>query len=246
MQSRRIPLKKRRRGFSTAFKRKMRKGRQGQSVMTTTNKRQIANFFGLERKFYDTSLAGQAVVNSTSGAEVDPTTINSISVPQQGDGESQRDGRRFTINSASIRGVIDEQANTTAQYQVLVALVLDTQTNGAQLNSEDVYVNPSGNTLGNCALHRNLKFVQRFKVLQTRLITMTPSGVGGDGTTVDYTFPQQPFSIFHSFKNGLQCTASTINEGVANVTDNSLHVLAFTNGGSSPEITYNSRVKFMG
>lgn len=58
---------------------------------------------GIETKFLDTAWNGVAINASTDGAggELQPSTgcTDCISVPAQGDGESQRDGRKYCVKS---------------------------------------------------------------------------------------------------------------------------------------------------
>ena len=99
---------------------------------------------GMENKFVDYNFPGTGNISATwAGSEVDPATANSISVVAQGDGESERDGRVYYINSVHINGYVAKTQSEVATDPVpdaLVRLVLvwDTQTNGAQLNGEDV------------------------------------------------------------------------------------------------------------
>ena len=68
------------------------------------------------------------------------------SAPSQGDAYNQRDGSKITIKSILIQGSLyipNQNDQTTCDFVpiVTIALVLDKQTNGSTLNSEDVYTN---------------------------------------------------------------------------------------------------------
>ena len=109
---------------------------------------------GVETKFLDMAISAVAIPAPTdaSGGELDPTgsgCTGCLSAPAQGDTASSRDGFKISMKSIQIEGAIyiAPQINQTIQDAMsyfFVALVLDTQTNGAQLNSEDVFTNPSG------------------------------------------------------------------------------------------------------
>lgn len=211
-----------------------------------------AGFLGIETKFYDTSRAGYTILTSTdmSGHEADPTTINCISAPAQGDGESNRDGKKINITSMHINGVVvaDIQADQTAtdlQPMVLIAVVLDTQTNGAQLNSEDVYKNTSGNAALTIAPLRNLQYSARFKILGYKLLKLAPPPITYDGANIEQGGVQASFSFNKKVNIPVAFTGTT--EGVANVTNNSIHIIACTNNtGASPTLYYNARIRFVG
>jgi len=53
-----------------------------------------------------------------------------------------------------------------------VAIVLDTQTNAAQMNSEDCFKNTAGLAAAAVVPHKNLLFGKRFRILKERLFNM--------------------------------------------------------------------------
>lgn len=211
-----------------------------------------AGFLGMELKFYDTARAALALTAPTdaSGAEADPTTLNCISAPAQGTSEKQRDGRKIVIKSVSIRGNVRTaaQANQTAAdvaSSVFVALVQDCQTNAAQLASENVFTNPSSAATLATAPFRNLEYIRRFKVLKTKRIVLPQPMMVYDGTNVEQGGQIIPFEFHKKVNIPVNFTSTT--EGVSNVADNSLHVIAYTDATSlAPELNYNSRIRFMG
>ena len=103
---------------------------------------------------------------------MDPATIDCLNGVAQGNGPTNRIGRKFTMKSILIQGAIHiaAQTNQTALDEapvVYIALVLDTQTNGVTLNSEDVFTNPVGNGTLAVAPLRNMSNTGRFKVLKS-------------------------------------------------------------------------------
>lgn len=215
-------------------------------------------YVGKELKFYDTSIPFRLIGAPTNaaGGEVDPTSLNTLSAPEQGDGPSERIGRRLTSKSIFVNGVVkwEGQNNSTNQNNppvVFIALVLDTQSNAVQLNSEDVFTNPSGDTTLASSPMRNLQFIDRFKVLQmTQVRTPQPSmafaGVVTEFVTNSLLFP---FKFFQSLKD-MPVTFKANLAGIANVTDNSLHIIAYasSSGDTSQEVlmSYNSRFRYTG
>jgi len=221
--------------------------------------RQIANaatagFLGIEKKFLDSAKA-EAVISTAAamtGGEVDPSAgcTGCLSCPAQGDTEQSRDGKRLVIDSLILKGAVFSEANAAAAafdaYKVFVAVILDTQTNGVQLDSESVFKNLLATTDGVVCPTKNLLFGNRFRILKSQVYDVTPVGVvPGAGATVTYCGVRRDFDWYIPFKGGLPVNLNAgTTADVANVIDNSIHVLAFTTGVT--KITYNARIRFQG
>ncbi len=209
-------------------------------------------FTGIERKFYDTSLVAASLTAPTdsTGGEHDQSATICLNTVIQGDGESNRDGRKCTFQSCFVKGLITcaAQANITAGLgatKVYIALVLDTQTNGAQLNSEDVFKNDSASGSMAASPMRNMQFTQRFRILDTAELIMADPNISYDGTNIEMNGIMQAFQL--STNLTFSSTYSATTETIANITDNSLHIIAFCNAlGLVPKISYNARVRFVG
>lgn len=208
-------------------------------------------FLGIEYKFVDQTKGATLLVATNSGAEIDPATNNCLNAVPVGDTESARDGRKYTITGCHIRGVLYRQ-NRNGQTEggdanfVTLALVLDTQTNGAQAQSEEVFTIPSG---GVASLpFQNLQNSQRFKVLWKRTIVVPAGNIAYDGTDMEAAGTAVPFSIDKPLKTIVNCTGTGAT--VADIADNSLHLIAFADvsaaNANGIEIKYNSRVRFVG
>jgi len=230
-------------------------GRVYKPKRRSTYRRQNARtggFLAMENKFYDTALNTKAIVavGTSAGLETDPTTVNCISAPAQGDGESNRDGKKIIINSVDVNGVIliTQQINQTiTDYgsKDMIALVQDTQTNGAQLNSEDVYTNPAGSALTSASPFRNLQYSTRFKVLAVHQVIIQPPPLTYDGTNMEQGGSIYDFRF--NKKVNIPVTFTGTTEGVANVVDNSLHLIAMaTDVTLAPLLYYNARIRFKG
>lgn len=212
-----------------------------------------AGYFPPETKFYDTTFSGAlAAPADASGGECDPATVLCLSAPAQGDGEQNRDGNKMLVKSVFINGMIDcaPQADQTAADIACcyyVALVLDTQTNGSQLNSEDVYTNPSGLNLLAANPLRNLQYSSRFRVLATTSGHIDQPNMAFDGTNIEQGGARKPFVLSWSGSLPVQFKGGATAAGVSGVADNSLHVIAFTSTtGLIPTLRYNSRIRFQG
>jgi len=218
-----------------------------------------AGFLGVEKKFFDSGVSTAVAIASSAtmaGCEVDPTAIPAatlcLSAPGVADTEQGRDGRKIVIKSIQVTGDIRVPAAELlgappSGCKVLLALVLDTQTNAAQLNSEDVFVNPSTSTLTAATPLRNMLNGNRFKVLKSQVFDMDVTNVshfavdsfshGGNCQTFNWFLP---LNITVMFNGGTTAV-------VGNVIDNSLHLIASTdNVTPAPTITYNSRMRFIG
>jgi len=219
--------------------------------------RRVGGFLGIEKKFYDTYRIAAQVTNALLwfGCEYDPAPL-CLNAPAQGAGPQQREGRKITCSSIQVRGQLMLPGYTGATYPtagactVFVALLMDTQSNGSQFNSEDVYVNPAGSIAGGVCPLRNLETGKRFKVLKTQtfdlsnMASIAIAGANFVGEPVSTTFDWfVPLDFVTSFN------ASAV-EGVVNVMDNSLHIVANSTYSSTglytPELTYNARLRFLG
>ena len=108
----------------------------------------IGGLLGIEHKTFDTSanyLTMPASANWT-GCEVNPPAVEScLCAIAQGDAYDERDGNRVIVDSIEISGIVHYTEQLSAAEMeseiAFLALVLDIQTNGAELSSEDVYSN---------------------------------------------------------------------------------------------------------
>jgi len=222
-----------------------------------TYKKGMANprtggFMGVELKYKDTSLVSQALTAPTNGAgaECDPTpTLLCLNPIAQGTSAQERDGKQICIKSCFVSGVVDVPvlANQTAgsvSPMVYVALVLDKQTNAAQLNSEDVFTNPGASAVTAANPLRNLEYTSRFQVLDSVLLEPPQRNISYDGTNIESLGTRIPFKLSSSADIVTNYIASTA--AIASIQDTSLHVIAYTSSATGATISYNSRVRFVG
>lgn len=237
------------------------KGRYRKSVAAEVKRvlnGRTGGFVGLEKKFFDSGFNGALSANGTAiDGEKDPTTLLCLNCPAQGDGESQRDGRQISMQSINVKGVVQiaAQADQTAGDQVpdiFIALVLDKQTNGVQLDSEDVFDNPASATALAAQPFRNLEYSQRFRVLKT--VKVSAQDLAGaiqpvfDGTNIEQQGAQIPFSMYCKL-NGMKVNfiSGQTTSVIAAIADNSLHIVAYaSNTSMAPVLTYSSRLRFVG
>lgn len=223
-------------------------------TFVTSNPRS-GGFIDKEVKFYDTSLAGQALsaVAAMTGGELDPSATVMLNTVDQGDGEQQRDGRKILMKSVYITGTVtvakkESQNDIDNAGRAYIALVLDTQTNGAQLDSEKVFENQSANTILNAHPMRNLQFTRRFKVLGHKMFTFGNITAANDTGSTGGIVMGGLSRNFKFFKNlNIPCNFTGTASTVANIMDNSLHIVGFSTGTAlAPTISYNARLRFVG
>ena len=244
---------------SAGYYRSGKRGRYTPKAAIAKKRRPVnyrtGGFLGIETKFYDTGLANGTLNTSTdaTNGEQDPATVSCLSAPAQGDTEQNRDGNRIIIKSCYVFGTLtkpteSDQTAVEGPHFFFVALVLDTQSNGATLNSEDVFTNPSSNTSCCTQPLRNLQYSSRFRVLRTFTGVLQTQNATYDGTNIEsgggglnFKLACPKLNIPVQFKGG--ATAA----GVSGVNDNSLHVIAWTSdAGGAPTISYNARIRFQG
>lgn len=233
---------------SSSFKRTRPSSYRGSRLRRPYSQRVLSSALGLERKFIDYEYDA-AVVATVAGAEADPATALSLAAIAQGDGESNRDGRQVRLVSLQMRGYLSWAASDTTAFPtrgvVRILVVWDKQTNGAQLNAEDVLLDPTDTDHDLIAM-RNLQYSQRFQVLKDFFVGKPPTTSGGDADSFATGAATQEFNCYIKLPN-IPVTYSGTTAAIGSITDNSLHVIAITNSTNTvPTLRYISRVRFVG
>jgi len=209
---------------------------------------------GGDSKITIQSVAAQA---TWAGCEIDPFNAAvgaqlCIGLVPPGTGYFQRIGRRIRVRKLRIRGEIEVplQANQTAADQAgLVRIVLyqDKQTGGVQAQAEEVLGASESMDVQNDgqAIHvpQNPINFGRFRVLYDKTFKLTPPPISYDGTNVE----QAGFSV--PFKINVKCDVpinfnQTNGSTVADIVDNSFHVIAATTSGLNCSLSYVCRMVF--
>ena len=243
--------KRRKRGYGRGAVVAYRQPARVQRARFRANPR-TGGFLGVERKFVDADLSGIAFTSNTwSGANLDPATNNQLNPVAQGDGESERDGRNYNMLSIHIKGYVHVDASeasvaTFPDTLFRIALVLDTQTNGAQLDPTNVFTGTNA-----IVAFRNLQYIKRFKVLKDIMLCKDATQTNEGGTnSFAHGIWRIPFEIHHEFKTPVQVNTTGTAATVSVVTDNSLHLIgtALQDGviTANTKIYYNSRLRFVG
>lgn len=218
---------------------------------------------GDELKAWDTNIDNEVVSPDGNwiATILDPDTYDTLSAPEVGAASNQRVGRRIRIKSIQIGGCARMQATVLAEDppgfgQVLVALVLDTQTNGAQMRGEDVYETRHEVGLLSipelvCTPARVLAGMSRYKVLKKVLLDF-PQGIPvrkrfDESGEALYNQAPQTLTFQINLELDLEVAFNSDEFSVAGVTDNSLHVIACRNStAGSCRLYYISRIRYVG
>ncbi len=109
-------------------------------------------------------------------------TVTTLSVIPQGDGESERIGRKATITDLMFQGhvIFGASAFGTNSNTVRIDVVEDHSTNGSVFSTAD-YCSVAGTSSENA--YRDLSHMGRFTTLWSKRVTMSTPAGAGDGTT---------------------------------------------------------------
>ena len=202
----------------------------------------------VEMKYVDYFVDGTSISTTWAGAEDDPATQLCLNAVTQGDGNSERQGRKYFIQSVHVRGHVTRtsalaQTGPLGDSEIVVALVLDQQTNGAQLNAEDVFLTGTNDEL----TFRNLENAGRYRVLRSFRTIVRGSKAFTQQAQNDFDLSEvnNRFAFNYKFKKPLVVTITDENSPttVADILDNSLHIMAVSSF-SGHTLTYQSRVRF--
>lgn len=230
----------------------MRSGSSSSGRRRLGKNRRTGGFLGIEKKFYDTSFSAAAMSAATdaTGGEYDPVTALCLNVPAVGDGEQNRDGKQIIGKYIEIKGRLNlpVAANQTAapeQSQAMVAIVLDTQSNGAQAQSESVFKN-LGATANLAPLSlRNLEYAKRFRILKQELFIFPAPQMSYDGTNIEVGGQSRDFTWYIPLGNMQINFNSGTTSAISALNDKSIHVMGYTSN-AAVTIAYNARFRFIG
>lgn len=213
-----------------------------------------ASSLGVEKKYLDVYASSINIPAPTdcAGGEMQPEggCTDCLSVPAQGDTEQQRDGKKIMMKSIFVEGliraaVLQDQADVPGPPVTYVALVLDTQTNGSTIVSEQVFKSSNDTPFVNGYPLRNMDYTNRYRVLAHKtFVHDIICGTDGANTLSCATKPEV-FTLAYNGEIPMTFSATTAN--VTSCTDNSLHIIAFASS-TTPQctISYNSRMRFVG
>ncbi len=189
-----------------------------------------------EKKFLDTVFSPSPAATGT---------LTTLAVIVQGDGESQRIGRKVNVTDIICHGRIrlaSLGSSTDAANRVRIMVVLDRSTNGAAFTPAALM-----NTAGTADIDsfRDLSHIGRFEVLYNKLWTINPAYTGQTAATSVETFRDVRFNIKGCWP--IEYDASATTGAITTQQVNSLHILTFeerTLGATTTELT--TRIRYVG
>lgn len=210
----------------------------------------------LERKYFDEERAATAIVAAAAdwtGSEADPAAVNTLFAPVTGADINNRIGRKVDVMNLRLNLVVNipaqtAQTTTDTAGVVRIVLVQDMQSNAAQLNGEDVL--SSGDATQAVNMFRNTAFLSRFRILKDKIVSMQDPNmvnVGATPTTFEQNGLVRRLKMAVKFHKPVRVTFNSTNGGtIADIVDNSFHVLAIVNSGTlAPTLAYKCRTTFV-
>lgn len=212
-----------------------------------------------ERKFWDTVVIDRAINTVTttfSGAMADPTTLNCLFTPITGAEMYNRIARKTYVHKISVVGRISlpvvSNATTLdvlAPLTIRLILCIDKQTNGAQMNSQDLIGALSGVTGDTIDLYQNPAFFGRFQVLKDKRFVLQNAATAVEQNFIlDRQGLTTLFKWVVKFRKPIVVHYNNVNVGtVGDVVDNSFHFLAAVqtpSNSSIPILNYRARTIF--
>lgn len=181
------------------------------------------------------------------------TSVNNIFGVDRGNGPTERDGNIINLRELYFTYSLIVPSHSAAELshgQVMVALIVDTQTNGTVLDINEVYNNPSDDPNTGVIPLRKLDETNRFKVLYRKVHNLTNYDAMWNPNLNEQVVPGdiRTFKKRINLKGTKVTFKSNVDTGqTVNITDNSLHVFACTTNTIPPiAISYNARVRFVG
>ncbi len=206
-----------------------------------------------EVKFLDKGIVQHVIVSSASmaGGEIPPSSVG-WTTPAQGDTNSSRDGRVFSIHSMHFQGIVQSvaQLNQTIPEDgttIYLAMVLDKRTNGAEFISEELFSNPSADALTCSTPVRNLGFLSKFQILKTVKFDIDVPTMVWDGTNMEQPGLKRMFSMYHTFNPPLKVETNATGDAITAIEDNSVHLVGFCSDlDLVMTVSCNGRCRFSG
>ncbi len=183
-----------------------------------------------------------------SANEHSPTVTGAvalISAIPQGDGESERIGRKATITNIMFKGHLElgTVATEVCANRVRICIVVDHSTNGVAFVASDVF-NTAGT--GDIDAYRDLSLVGRFRVLYDKTFTINPQ-LAGNGTAEQSAVTMRAISGNVKCCIPIEYDASAATGAITTQQVNSIHFVMFEEV-ASPDVVFHRtvRIRYVG
>lgn len=177
------------------------------------------------------------------------TTLCSVGV---GSGRHQRIGRKITIRSIEITGVVRVTANDDYNPGVVeavcfVSLVWLKRTNGFEIASESVYTNPGtgDSSILCCSPLLNLEFGHNYVEMSRVILTTSPRNAAFHSPGTSLNGADMAFRFVHK-DLAIPVTFNGDSDQTSDIVDNSFQIYGWSSDGSAQEkeLYYNSRFMY--
>ncbi len=236
-----LNMKRRRNGFQSslasrqAFKRPRRtRPRIQGNRLSSLEKRVRVLTQAIEYKFLDTAVASNVIV--TAGEIITASTHILV----QGDGDSQREGRKVVVSSLFFRGSLTMPSQTnkdSTSDRIRLIVYVDKQANKAAPAILDILETADQDSF------RNLTNTKRFRFLYDKTVAMNCLGGAGNGTADAWAESVKHLQMsFTDLNLPIQYTSTTgaITENTSNV----IGMMGITQGGDA-KIEGNWRCRYI-
>lgn len=247
--------------------------RQKQAATRALANMRTGGYVGLERKFFDT-LSSDTLASGFYPANLVQTrrtnaawpaggdTGKALFCPEVGSAQNMRDGRVASLSS--VYSTVDLSLNTpavgvdlnilpTRNCRVYVALVHDSQCNGEAFTTADVFNTGSGLHIERMHPLRNLSNVQRFNVLDSKIVNLSLQSYSATSDTTAFSAgSKQSVILYKGFGNGLQVHFKGDDLQISDLSDHNVSLVAFvvddwaTQNGFTVTLQASTRCRFRG
>ncbi len=188
----------------------------------------------LDQDIDDASIAANGTIFTNASAEA-----SLLRIPE-GNGESERIGRKITIRSINWRFTVmlpeaDGSANAKNATTVRVILYLDKQCNGTAATITDILETNDWQSFNNLA---NSK---RFRTLMDRVYDIEPKAGGGNGTTSDWAEARISDTLFKKVNIPIEYDNTASTGALATIRSNNINMLILSD--TSLDATFESKMR---
>ena len=169
-----------------------------------------------------------------------PATNNSLCLMLQGNGESNRIGRKCVVQQVMIRGRFNLLASGTVENGIDSVRLMVIQDRQAQVGNPTVAGVLAGTDID---AFRNLQQTSRFLTLFDETYDIVSQGAMGNGTTNDIGPAIKSVDVYKRCNVPLEYSAST--GAIADLESNSVFVMCISQRGLA-KFEGNARVRFIG
>lgn len=200
------------------FKKPRKLTRQHQVFSNTRKIAKLTRKMGqIETKFFDHPV-DQSFISATG------VIVPQIFTLSEGDGQSQRHGRKVHMTSVQWHGVVSlppSAVPANASDTIRLLLVRDKQANGALPAVTDILVNAVWESF------RNLEFKSRFSIIFDKRISMF-GAISGDGSSSITGPAEKNFRLFKKLNIPIEYSDLNASGGIGTINSNNIVMLLIT------------------